>query len=684
MTTLSLCMIVKNEENNIGKCLESIKGIVNEIIVVDTGSTDKTIEIALSYGAKVIELPWNDDFSEARNEGIKHATGDWILFLDADEIIAPESRNALISLINNTPKNVVFNVSIDNILEDNNVVVHCNYRLWARHPEAIFVNAIHESLMIPQGFKQMPAPGVKIIHYGYLKVQKDKKGTNERNIRILLKTVEEQPQKYFMNYYVAQQYFIANEFLLSLQFYEKALDLLTKNPSIETKIFTPLIYVGILKCNLVLGNFDKVKEMASIETNTPDFYIELAGYFLGDKKYYEAIMAYEKAISMRFSKDNCSVYDSGSMTWKAYSGLGNVYQALQNMIKAEDNYKLALLYQPENKEILQCLYGININAQNFGEAEKYLLLLMKFHPTPQCYVELGNVYLNTGRVEEAIGIFAKHCDTEQLLSLKNILSTRGTQEQMELLNKYVKEKGILKVVPYKRGEKEFTVIIPTLLKSPKEVFQYALDELGANDLVKKIIVVDNTEKKEFRGNYTLSDKVVVIDTEPNMSPNHVFNYCMKMCDTKYYLLLNDDVLLQRTVINDCYNVLESDSGIGLTEILTYNMELEKYVQSVVPYTGNGGQTTTYFNKDTQGMTGWFMCGRKEHWVDIPEQLNYFFGDNMIYIETQRKSLKIVKICSKFISHLTSTTVKALDLYKKGILESEEKIFKQYLAEKKYI
>src|SRR4051794_40673333 len=82
---LSLCMIVKNESKHLANCLESVEGVVDEIIIVDTGSTDDTVEIAKSYGAKVYHYEWNDNFSDARNESIKYATGDWILVLDADE-----------------------------------------------------------------------------------------------------------------------------------------------------------------------------------------------------------------------------------------------------------------------------------------------------------------------------------------------------------------------------------------------------------------------------------------------------------------------------------------------------------------------------------------------------------------------------------------------------------------------
>jgi len=96
---LSLCMIVKNEEANLNSCLESVRTLVDEIIVVDTGSTDRTMDIARSYGAKIHVFRWNNDFSSARNESLKYATGEWILVLDADEVLDMNDHTGIRQLI---------------------------------------------------------------------------------------------------------------------------------------------------------------------------------------------------------------------------------------------------------------------------------------------------------------------------------------------------------------------------------------------------------------------------------------------------------------------------------------------------------------------------------------------------------------------------------------------------------
>ena len=96
--TLGLCMIVKDEEEVLARCLESVKGVFDEIVVADTGSKDRSREIARAYGAKVYEFRWIDDFSAARNFSFSKASADYLMWLDADDILLPQDKEALLSL----------------------------------------------------------------------------------------------------------------------------------------------------------------------------------------------------------------------------------------------------------------------------------------------------------------------------------------------------------------------------------------------------------------------------------------------------------------------------------------------------------------------------------------------------------------------------------------------------------
>ena len=94
MPTISLCMIVKNEEANLARCLDSVVGLVDEMIIVDTGSTDRTVEIALRYTEKVCSYTWRDDFSDARNESFSRAVMDYCMWMDADDVLEATQRDS--------------------------------------------------------------------------------------------------------------------------------------------------------------------------------------------------------------------------------------------------------------------------------------------------------------------------------------------------------------------------------------------------------------------------------------------------------------------------------------------------------------------------------------------------------------------------------------------------------------
>ena len=163
--TLSLCMIVKNEEKHLVKCLKSVRDIVDEMIVVDTGSMDKTKDIAEVFGAKVFDFPWTGDFSAARNYSLQQATGDWILILDADEVISARDFDELKALIrkrSSSPaaysivtRNYTQNASVLGWTPNNGQypeeagagwVTSAKVRLFTRRKDVFFSNPVHEIL----------------------------------------------------------------------------------------------------------------------------------------------------------------------------------------------------------------------------------------------------------------------------------------------------------------------------------------------------------------------------------------------------------------------------------------------------------------------------------------------------------------------------------------------------------
>ncbi len=169
--TLSLCMIVKNEEQNLPCCLDSVLNIVDQLVIIDTGSVDKTVEIAQSYGAEVYFYPWNNDFSEARNESLKYAKGDWILILDADDELQASSAEHLLEFISETEYDAV-GMIIRNIAPPNDIIKYMDdtrYRLFRNGMGYCFEQKVHNQIVpsiYRNGGKTIDSD-LMIIHHGY-------------------------------------------------------------------------------------------------------------------------------------------------------------------------------------------------------------------------------------------------------------------------------------------------------------------------------------------------------------------------------------------------------------------------------------------------------------------------------------------------------------------------------------
>jgi tetratricopeptide (TPR) repeat protein len=170
---LSFCMIVKNEAENLARCLNSVKDVADELLVLDTGSTDETVAIAQSFQAQVHHFPWNNSFADARNEGLKYVSGDWILVLDADEVLVPEVVPILQQAMQRSQAIVI------NLIRQEIGATQSPYslvsRLFRRHSQIHFSRPYHAMVddSVAQLMQQEPqwqvinCPEVAILHYGY-------------------------------------------------------------------------------------------------------------------------------------------------------------------------------------------------------------------------------------------------------------------------------------------------------------------------------------------------------------------------------------------------------------------------------------------------------------------------------------------------------------------------------------
>ncbi|MCE5336989.1 MAG: tetratricopeptide repeat protein [Desulfobacteraceae bacterium] len=207
MTTpfVSLCMIVKDEEQNLPECLGSVAALVDEIVVVDTGSEDSTVAIAESFGAKVFHLPWPGDFAAARNFSLGHAAGKWILYLDADERLDTNGRDDCLRKAASDPLVDAWSVSIRNFKYGSDACdTTSNIRLFRNLPEIRFENEVHERVepsLIRMGAKIALAP-FYIDHLGYRLPPNLMREKLKRNLELSQKHLDRDPDDAYGLYYL--------------------------------------------------------------------------------------------------------------------------------------------------------------------------------------------------------------------------------------------------------------------------------------------------------------------------------------------------------------------------------------------------------------------------------------------------------------------------------------------------
>ncbi|MDN4601242.1 glycosyltransferase [Paenibacillus sp. F6_3S_P_1C] len=208
---ISLCMIVKDEEELLPHCLESVRGVVDEMIVVDTGSSDRSAAIAREHGAVVVPFVWSDDFAAARNAGLERAVGEWILFLDADEALDETAREQIRSWTAGSGCDGLF-LNIHNYTGSGQqgVTVNPVLRLFKNEPEHRFEGRIHEQIAAAICRKNPQAAfhvtDMIIHHYGYQTAIVERKDKMNRNLRLLQQAVKEEPEQPFHHYNLGVEY----------------------------------------------------------------------------------------------------------------------------------------------------------------------------------------------------------------------------------------------------------------------------------------------------------------------------------------------------------------------------------------------------------------------------------------------------------------------------------------------
>ena len=265
-------MIVKNEEKNIKRCLDSIESIADEIIIVDTGSNDETLNICSNYNAKVINHKWNNDFSEARNVSLEYATKDYILFLDADEEISKEDLEKLKALLSSKKLAEGYFFRLTNIINGTEVGEYVVFRFFKNKRKYRFRGKVHEQIAncIQKHNKDKCIENIdiKIYHYGYDPNKVNIESKYKRNMGILNTYTEEEKDAYYF-YVLGNEYARITDFKSAIESYEKSLDLMELK---YNYVFYPYLILNIVKAYSNEKQFyESIKFIEKIRLSIPNF-----------------------------------------------------------------------------------------------------------------------------------------------------------------------------------------------------------------------------------------------------------------------------------------------------------------------------------------------------------------------------------------------------------------------------
>ncbi|MEW6263521.1 MAG: glycosyltransferase [Thermodesulfobacteriota bacterium] len=381
--TFSLCLIARNEERNLPRSLGPVRACFDEMVVVDTGSTDRTVDLARSYGAKVVRMEWSDDFAAARNVSLKAASGDWILWLDADNHISSADVTRIRQDLDHQGRTIFWCTEV--VIPSGERLIQ--KRVFPRRPDVYFAGRVHEQLVHPRDFRSLIIP-VEILHWGYAdKVEARQKG--RRNLRLLEAMAAVQPPDLYLCYQLGRT-------LFNLRSFEEALNWLDQAAAkSEAEESNPGLWrhAWILKAQALerLGRETDAEEvLRRLIASSPDY--GPGHYWLG-RRLYDRSEWNEAAASLnRFLNlgvgDAIAGFNPRQLRFTAAMLLGRCREKAGQDAEAAEAYRAASACLPDHLEPTLALVHLARTAGRIEEALFYLDRCLKIRPDDRRAIEL--------------------------------------------------------------------------------------------------------------------------------------------------------------------------------------------------------------------------------------------------------------------------------------------------------
>ena len=411
--SISLCMIVKNEEKFLPQCLESVKDYVDEMIIVDTGSTDRTVEIAQSFGAKIYHHPWENNFSKHRNQSISYATGDWLFFIDADEKLDKETVHLLREAVTKTDAAAIsvflrsyldggsyYNESISPRLFKNGIGFH-------------YAGFVHNQ---PR-FKGKPdMHPVVIWHYGYDLNPEQREQKHQRSMKLLLKQAKQFPDDAPTRHHLSMTYFAMKEWEKAIKEAKKTIELIEKKKLKDAGYsWTYYVLVGSL---LVLDRLDEAQEWAEkglrFYDKSPDLFYWLTEISFKKKNFVKVIeygkefFRLKKLVKEKPEEFGMIVFETINREWKMCRNMGYAYFSLKDKENAIHFLKKAVETAPDSdKDALKQEAGLN--CIRFNKPQDAIYFLEGLPKDRREYMEglmaLASTYEKLNLLQKADGLY---------------------------------------------------------------------------------------------------------------------------------------------------------------------------------------------------------------------------------------------------------------------------------------
>lgn len=367
MKEISLCMIVKDEEEVIGRCLDSVRDIADEIIIVDTGSTDRTKEIVSQYTDKIFNFKWVDDFSKARNFSFLKATKDYILWLDADDVIKEEDYKKFMELKKELDGSIdlyqmKYNYMVD--INDNPTLVQMRERLLKREKNYQWESPIHE-VIIPTGV--IKKVDIAITH------KKQKIKDINRNLKIFEKMEKQEIQlDARQEYCYAKELYYLKKYDEAILKYEKYLNKYGKDYQSKRSFLYSAI-LELVDCYKIMGEdvkrLDTLMIVLKNEVPGAECCCKIGEVFLEKKEYNTAIFWFLQAVNNDVKQDEEANADYKEFL--PYINLCVCYYWMGDLQKSYEYNELAGKIKPNNKTYL---YNKSIFRRNVSilHSKKFL------------------------------------------------------------------------------------------------------------------------------------------------------------------------------------------------------------------------------------------------------------------------------------------------------------------------